>query len=155
MAGIKRKKGFSLVELLTIVAIISIMTTISLVSLMENKKKREVEVEARSVAAAIRQAQNYALTGKGASPTCTSYTFSWTNGGASYSSGGGSCVANTYSLRNGVTFGSNSTNSLAFSVPRAESSGTTKILLGKGTYNFTVCVYQTGRVEENSGNISC
>jgi prepilin-type N-terminal cleavage/methylation domain-containing protein len=60
----KNKKGFTLSELLIVVAIISTMTVVSLTYLGQNKKSRDLENSTREVTAAFREAQNDALTGK-------------------------------------------------------------------------------------------
>lgn len=60
----KNKNGFSFLEMIVTIAIISIMTAVFFSSLSGNKELKAVEGEARKVAAAIREAQNYALTGK-------------------------------------------------------------------------------------------
>lgn len=60
----KNKKGMSILELMIVIAIMGIMTAAAMVSFSGNRPKKEVEVEARKFAAAIREAQNYALTGK-------------------------------------------------------------------------------------------
>lgn len=58
------KKGFTLSELLIVIAIISIMTVVSLTYLGQNKKSRDLENSTRELTAAFREAQNDALTGK-------------------------------------------------------------------------------------------
>lgn len=59
----------SILELMIVIAIMGILTVAAMVSFSGNRPKKEVEVEARKFAAAIREAQNYALTGKkGTSP---------------------------------------------------------------------------------------
>ncbi len=60
----QKKKGFSLLEMVIIVAIITIMTSVMLVTTLGERKTKEVEVIGREVTAAIRETQNYALTGR-------------------------------------------------------------------------------------------
>lgn len=58
------RNAFSLMELMIVIAIIGIMTGIGLVSLNSSKTTRALENASREVAAAIREAQNNALTGR-------------------------------------------------------------------------------------------
>lgn len=51
-------------ELMIVIAVIGIMTGVAFVSLGGSKAAKQVEVSARQLAAAIRQAQNYALSGR-------------------------------------------------------------------------------------------
>ncbi len=59
-----KKKGFTFIEIMIVVTIIGIMTSVVLVYVSGDKSSRAVEVAARQVAAAIREAQNNALSGK-------------------------------------------------------------------------------------------
>lgn len=59
-----KKPGFTLLELVIVMAIITIMTIIALSNIQSNKKSKELEAAARAVSAAIREAQNNALAGK-------------------------------------------------------------------------------------------
>lgn len=65
-------KGYAFIELMATIAIVSIMTAVVLNSLSSPRAKKSVEMEARSLAAAIREAQSYALSGKqeGTDPVC-------------------------------------------------------------------------------------
>lgn len=58
------KKAFTLIELLIVIAIIGIMSSVVFVSMQNSKTETELKTAAREVAAAIREAQNNALTGK-------------------------------------------------------------------------------------------
>ena len=58
------KKGFTLIELLIVIAIIGIMTAALFVSMSRSGTTNALKVAGRQLAAAIRETQNYALTGK-------------------------------------------------------------------------------------------
>lgn len=60
----KNFKGFSLVELITVIAIIGIMTAVAIVSLTPAKTSVKLDAAGRELVAAIKQAQSYALQGK-------------------------------------------------------------------------------------------
>lgn len=66
MIKIKNKfvAGFTLLEVLATVFIIGIMATVALVSTHRGKIDKEVSIAAQQVASSIREAQNYALSGK-------------------------------------------------------------------------------------------
>ena len=57
-------KAFSLIELITVIAIIGIMTGIAIVSLVPAKSSAKLDAAGREVASAIKLAQSYALQGK-------------------------------------------------------------------------------------------
>ena len=59
-----RKRGFSLMELMVVMAIIAIMTVAVFANKNSNKATSDVEVVTRQVAAQIRALQNEALNGK-------------------------------------------------------------------------------------------
>lgn len=77
MIKIKNKfvSGFTLLEVLVVVAIIGIMTSVAFVSVQRGKIDKEVSAAAEQVASAIREAQNYALSGKQPSTTETTCGF--------------------------------------------------------------------------------
>lgn len=145
----KSKKGFSLIELMMAIAMISIMTAVTLASMNTQREKKAVESAAREVAATLREAQNYALTGKGliASSTICSYIFSWTEG-AGYRLTG--CKTQNYTLKDRVKFGN--TGSVSFSVPFSIISpiGTKDIALSRGASSYHVCIYSSGVVSEKA-----
>lgn len=60
-----------MIELILVIAIISIMSAVVIVSVLGNRPAKQTEAGARLLASAIRQAQNFALSGKqdGANPS--------------------------------------------------------------------------------------
>lgn len=158
------RRGFTIIEMVVVLAIVSLMSAVTIVSLNTSKISREVESQARVFASAVREAQNYALTGKnitstsGAKPcffrvesgATGAYYIKQSNNGTcgSFSSGG------TYQLGNAVSV---SGGPVDFSVPRGEPWSGGSELSGAGKVDFSltkngktahVCVYPLGRVEE-------
>jgi prepilin-type N-terminal cleavage/methylation domain-containing protein len=148
---IKNKKGFTLIEVLVVCAIVGIMSAVILVMMSSgNRQKNEVQVAAREVAAAVREAQNYALNGKNASASCgNQYTFIPSNGYASYSITG--CVTANYTLKNGVVFTTGDT--VRYDTPHAgmTPNSTVTITVSKNSITKNVCVYISGRIVEQDG----
>lgn len=62
--AMQNKKGFSFLEVIIVVAIIVIMTMVMFVISFKDRSKKELEAVGREVAAAIRETQNNALTGR-------------------------------------------------------------------------------------------
>lgn len=152
----KRKKAFTLTEIVVVIAIVGIMTGVMLVSLSGTRTDKALETAGQEVAAAVREAQNYALTGRGAGPGCNTYTFSY--GGSSYDiSNGSGCEVNiSYELKNGVVF-SGTSGSFYFLVPHGiiDIASTETITLGKNSKKVNVCVYPSGRVEATAIGGTC
>ena len=156
---IKKNKGFTLVELLIVIAIIGIMSAVSIVSLQNGKTEKEVETAATQVAAAIREAQNNALTGKknnGETP-CDYVYFRWisnSNYAISYEEkvSEGICSSikdySVYTLENDVIV--SSFDEISFSIPfgGTDISGTEDIVLSKDSNIYHVCVTSSGSVTE-------
>jgi type II secretory pathway pseudopilin PulG len=145
----KNLRGVTLMELTVIIAIIGIMTVVAMVSLSGAKNSKAVETAAREVAAAVREAQNYAITGKNAKGGC-SYSFSYTALSSGYNISG--CSDISYTLKNGVLFGA-AGGSISFSIPSATTSGG-NIEVKKGSTSYIVCVCSSGKIEEKAGS-SC
>jgi len=151
----KKYAGFTLIELMVVIAIIGIMTVISVASLVKGRDQKMTEAEGRKVAAAVREMQNDALTGKGAGGC----GFTFTYGSSSYKITG--CVTVNYVTGGGVTF-SNASNA-AFSIANGQvpwatfslAINPTKILLQKGSAKTYICVYQPGNVIENGASQNC
>ncbi|MFA6974148.1 MAG: type II secretion system protein [Parcubacteria group bacterium] len=147
----KYNSAFTLVELLVVIAFIGIMTSVALVSFQSSKDKKIVETEARKVAATIREAQNYALTGKGISVSCGTINFCYNNS-AQYSINGGreaaSCTVEYYKLGNGANF--TNTACFTFSAPWGNVSASANIGVKRGSYCSTITVTSSGNVTEGS-----
>lgn len=168
-----RTKGFTLIEVMAVMAIIGVMSAMVFTSLRSGKEQKTVEGEARKVAAAIREVQNYALTGKqiGGSVSCKFGIMPLTAGdsqiilteshrtGSSCSTGISAAAAipgMTINLSNGVTFSNDLDYNFFFTVPRGEldpNGNATPIglRLGKGSTTYSVCVYPGGQVKDVSG----
>ncbi len=158
--------GFSLLEILITVAIISIMTTASMVSLRGLRDGRAVDAGARTLAASVREAQNYALTGRNIAPTPTVPSlFSIRTDGTDriyleQTDRDGTVFVSSYRLGDDVTV---SASLVQFLVPRAEPWAGGSELSGTDFVDFAVsrngvsshiCVYPMGRVEEREGGCS-
>jgi len=61
---VKTKNGFSLMELMVVIAIIGIMTSVTLVYIGGERQEEKLEAASRLVTGSIREAQNNALTGR-------------------------------------------------------------------------------------------
>ncbi len=164
-----KKRGFTLVELMVVMAMTAIMISVTIVSLSGSRDRKAVEGEARKFAAVVREAQNYALTGKqfvSGRVTCSvgisdigdldeayDITYTYRNGAdcSSYIS----TVFSTNQLSNGVHFSSDPIP-FSFAVPRGETGlgSTLRIEMSKESATYSVCIYRTGRVEDVSG-VSC
>jgi len=149
------KKAVTFIELVIVIAIIGIMAGVLLVSLVNGRADKALEVAAREVAATIREAQNYALSGKGAGTGCNTYTFSYNDGADnneySVSNGGACSINNNYKLKNGVIF--SGAGSFSFSVPHGIIAGVVldnpeDIELTKSSKVIHVCVYSSGKIIE-------
>lgn len=162
----KNRKAFTLIELVIVMAIISILAAVVTVSLGTQNTKKELETNAREFASVLREAQNYALTGKQPDPphiTCQ-FSVSWDNTPTStyrlwsMSRNNGACNIPvdfaTYSLKRGVQFSSPTTGTVSFSLPWA-TTGSSKIVFAKGGFSHTVCLSTSGKITDQAGNIVC
>ena len=172
----KTFSGFTLIEIVVAMAILSIMAAVTITSMSGAKTKSEVDGAARQLAASIREAQNYALTGKNITSTSTNracqFSVVSTSGSGTFvlkqaSMAGTTCgaLANavTYTLQNGVSFSAGS--EVRFDVPRGEPRDNVGGELTAGNIDFSfakngstahVCVYPLGRIEEKGvGAGSC
>jgi len=169
-----RQAGFSLVELMTVVAIIGIMTSIGLVSLNASKTQKELQMEARKVAASIKLAQNNAIVGRMGPSGKSPCNFEWRNffevndfGSywirTWYKNGSGVCGFAEFSddtmlyLQNGVTFKDNSGSDIFyFSVPFSKFSDNSigtqdnKVTIQKGSQCIDISIADNSNVVEGA-----
>jgi type II secretory pathway pseudopilin PulG len=71
------KKGFTFIEVITIMTIIFIMTAVMMTASYKGRDKKEIQAVAREVVASIRETQNNALTGKQKDNDKLSCAFKW------------------------------------------------------------------------------
>jgi prepilin-type N-terminal cleavage/methylation domain-containing protein len=173
----KKKKGVTLIELIVVIAVIGIMTSVGLVSLSRSRDRKAVEAATREVAAALRDAQNMALTGKDAD-VCDEYVFSYItiNPVSNRQSYKISCYKNntvvsgreiTYKLKNGALFQYNNTSpttrTVGFKAPFAVTKPNFTVNLFTGNYSITinkpntnsrsVCFNLVGKIWEHDNSI--
>jgi prepilin-type N-terminal cleavage/methylation domain-containing protein len=163
--GGKNKKGFSFLELMVVLSIISIMTVVAIVSFQSKRVGTDLESSALEVTAAIREAQNNALTGKKPDPNFVpcDYIFQKKDGSDSqyeivyhYRDGAGVCTTGTatnnyatYSLKNRVIF-KNFSSAITFNIPFGNTSSETTIELSKDNNPYFICVALSGGVSGGS-----
>jgi prepilin-type N-terminal cleavage/methylation domain-containing protein len=149
MLKLKNKKGMSLIELIVVIGIIGIMATVSIVSLTKARNETAVEGELDKLVAVIREAQNYALTGKQASSECYKYQVSTVSPKVyklGNSPGPGCTINSSFNLENGVKF--KETSNLTFENPHATTAGGS-FSLKRGEYECSVVVNSVGLVTKN------
>ncbi|MDP3957110.1 MAG: prepilin-type N-terminal cleavage/methylation domain-containing protein [bacterium] len=154
----KNGAGFTLIEVMVVVAIMGIMAVLSIVSLGNGRIQRDLEANAREFAGVVREAQNYALTGKqtGGGAVCA-FSVTWT-GSSTYelgSTASGDCggsvtsLAN-YSLKNGVTL--NNFGTISFALPWARTGGG-QANFSKGSDTYSVCISADGKISDQIGAV--
>ncbi len=177
-----RMKGFSLMELMAVCAIIGIMTAVALVYISRSSRSsKEVELAAREVAVSIREAQNNALGGKQPSAlaegeiACGHGFYVAANGDSDYKifynlkPVGADCSTAVktysgndyidYSLSSGVQFSAGS-GAIYFDSPHGNvyrngvPAGTITITVSKDSNNYNICVYPSGNVVESKNPCS-
>lgn len=169
--------GFTVIEMVVVIAIIGITSSIVITSLMAGRAVRLTEQAVHDVASALRQAQNFALTGKANTGEESCYFGLRFNSSSQYVlvqyyRSSGNCnsyhTLTTTNLSGGVTFtgiGSYPTT-LAFSLPRAEVYSATSgafsglataqlIGLTKSSRTQYLCLYPGGRIEERGTTGTC
>lgn len=146
-----KKKAFSLVEVLVVIALVLMMTGVVLSSYSRNKKAEEVEIAANETVVILRSLQNDALNGKMVDgvPVCE---FRFQPAGGVYNLKEVSCANDLVNLTDenfdfiGGNGGSNisiSGTTIIFNSPRGDlNSGQIKIV--SDGYEYYVCVQSNG-----------
>jgi type II secretory pathway pseudopilin PulG len=165
----RKYKGYSLLELLTIVAIMGILLTAFMVSLDKSSSDAKLISAQREVASAIKTAKSYALQGKtnaaGNVPGYWGIKFTDTSTYVIFHSantaGGGHTTKETYTLKNGVVLsspvlsvGPPNNTAIYFDVPNGQAvlptSPTFDIALQLGTLPAkTITTNSGGVITEN------
>ncbi len=177
----KRVKGFTLIELLMAMAMTAIMIGVVLVSLSGAKTNRDVDGEAAKILSALREVQNYSLTGRGLGGVRACGQFRVSLSGTTFSTyysykTSGTCEAvespMTYVVGNGVTLSFARDSGIAFGVDdflnftipngvvkldATELSGSqwVRFQLTKSGVSENVCVYPFGRIEQKPIGMAC
>lgn len=180
MSQLKKKfnkigKGFTLIELMIVVAIVSISAVVMLLSFGNARTKKELETNAREFASVIREAQNYALTGKqvGSGVTCR-FDVVWENSTyniyavkrdspttcpviSDYTTSPNVSSVASYSLKQGVSFGNASF--VNFDLPWANivrspvtPSGTPITVFSKSGFYHSICLEDGGKLTDKADN---
>jgi type II secretion system protein H len=158
----KTRAGFTLIEVMIVVAIIGITSAAVFVSLSASRSTRGLDRASREVMASLREAQNYALSGRSANISDNNTYFGLQISSATdYSVTSSTSTISSYTLKDGVTFSSGATT-IEFTLPRgdvrqggAPLAGSYRISLTKGGSSLYVCLYPTGRMVENGPNSTC
>lgn len=111
------RHGFTLLELIVIIAIISIMTSVILIYGKDNNAEKKLEIAANLVESTVRLAHSNALTGKDASGGC-SYGFFHSVLPPATSYGITGCQTITHDLEGGAYFFNDGVpNNINFGIP--------------------------------------
>lgn len=170
MLKLKNKKGMTLVELVTVIAVIGIMTSVTIVAFGQLKNRSDLDAESEKLISVIRQAQNYALTGRGGqfNLSCPYYYIHFHRSSGKYEirnheSGGVICGGpysySGYELERGVSFDQDGEYAnLVFSVPHANLETVSglnfsgvwhRIDLKKGSIKQYICFNSAGAIKKS------
>lgn len=153
MFKIKNKNGFTLIEVMVVIAIIGIMTSISIVSFITSRRNAALEAASREVEAVLREAQNYALSGKNLTdPACVGFNVTTFLEGATLSGYRvvNSCMNISFSLKNRIVFSSGGT--IRFLIPHGRlgiAPNVNYFRVSDGVNYYNICVNDAGLITRN------
>lgn len=170
--GLLSKRGFTLMELMIVMAITGIMLSVVLVNMQNSRKNSEIEAAGMQLVSLLREVQNNALTGKkiGSDEGDYSCAFQFkinTNGSYEIArslkqSGNDSCEGGDDMSDPYVTGGLqkvklNSQQTIKFTVPHGEMIGVSQIILqhvADSSVTYSACISAGGDIEGAKGS-SC
>lgn len=158
----KNRSGFTLIEIMLVVAIVGITTATVFVSLSGSRSTRGLDRASREVSAALREAQNYALSGRSTAISENNTFFGLQiSSPTAYSVVSSSGTVGSYTLKDGAVFTSGTTT-LSFTLPRGDVlvggsplAGSYLVGISKGGSARYICLYSTGRIIENGPSGTC
>jgi prepilin-type N-terminal cleavage/methylation domain-containing protein len=160
---LKFRAGFSLVELLVVMAIIGILSAILLTSLGGSKSLKDIEGASSLVATLLRETQTAALSGKQEVADTTPCLYRLNYGGAVvtryyfWKDASGNCsnstLLQTVTLPSTVTVDNSGT--VDFVPPHARLTQDFNLFFSKSGYQGVLCLYSNGRIETLSNTTIC
>lgn len=147
------QKGFTILEILIVVAILAILTSISLAAFVSYRKSQALKADTENVAGLLAQARSQTVSSKNAS----AYGVHFTSGSATlftaptYSAGAASNVVYTLTPGNALTTTlPGGTSALLFNRITGETnqSGTIEVKITSETASSTISIYKTGTIEK-------
>ena len=154
----KTKQGFSLAELLVVVAIIIIMTGVMFASMSGNKSQKDAENAARQVASQLRQLQNEAINGKQINDKIVCYfDFNYFSADKGYKIAYRDCpdgeeavetspIIKLNSGKGNVSIDITDTTDIYFEAPHGIYSGPLQITFTSNDKRAYVCVCSSGNI---------
>ncbi len=139
MRNVASKKGFTLIELIVVLAVVAIVTTISWSALSGMKNRANVNNACGQVSAMINKTRNYALSGKKVNGVVPA-SFTVSVNGSDVTIAGGGTTMETYTIPGGVNCVSSSSWSSTYNVPNAVGTSSASITCSSNNVSRTVVV---------------
>lgn len=163
--------AFTLIEVVVAMAIIAILAAVTIVSMSGYRVNALLQRASHRFAGIVREAQNYAVTGRtlsggpacrysvkltGTAPNYTGYELFGKVRGSGPACDGATETIRTTQLPGGIQM-SSPVQYFIYELPRANSTlaSVVEVQFSKSGINYLVCVYPSGRVEEVGTATSC